>query len=426
MYLIPYSGRGRRHGRVTRGPITPQATPTRLPGYISPQWAYGQQLFNLFICSHVPIGMRKPCGENEGQIWLLALQELPSWTKALEASVLAVSTARLGRLNDDLVLVQESLRQYSKGLVELQKALWDPNLMRRDETLAACFALSLYEITECASESGLGYVSHHNGCAKLIQLRGAEAHTSGLGHHIFTAFRIQGVSLSLVDGPSTKATVQIVQALAVHQPTFLTDPAWTDSPWKNISKGPYDEILGLLALTPELGRQLDNVKRGDSYNVRTSALELIDRYWKLDGDLEQWYKDLDEQTPDQMYWPRPSTDEELGHLFPVVLHFIDLPIAHMLSLYWAALIIVVWKSSFLIDLSWGYINVDCKSFSGRECTRYITYFPSLPTKSQPARRSCWIRLMMNVIREKGRSKYPARLLISISSGRWNIGWTGFI
>jgi hypothetical protein len=138
--------------------------------------------------------MRKPSREHQGRIWLLALQELPSWTKALEASVLSFSIARLGRLNDDAVLVRESLRLYSKGLAELQKALWDPHLMRHDETLAACFALSLYEITECASESGQGYISHHNGCAKLIQLRGAEAHTSGLGHHIFTAFRIQGVS----------------------------------------------------------------------------------------------------------------------------------------------------------------------------------------------------------------------------------------
>lgn len=68
--------------------------------------------------------------------------------------------------------------------------------MRRDDTLAACFALSMYEVTECSSESGSGYLTHHDGCATLIRLRGAKAHSSGLAHDIFTAFRIQGVRIN--------------------------------------------------------------------------------------------------------------------------------------------------------------------------------------------------------------------------------------
>jgi hypothetical protein len=87
------------------------------------------------------------------------------------------------------------------------------------------------------------------------------------------------------------------------------------------------------------------VKRGNPHNGRASALELISRYWKLDADLELWYKELEEQNPGPLYWPQLSTDPELSELFPVVLHFVDLPIAHMLSLYWAALMIVVWHLS---------------------------------------------------------------------------------
>lgn len=72
---------------------------------------------------------------------------------------MAISSARPGRLNYDKVLLQESLGLYSTGLSELQKALWNPNLMNRDDTLAACFALSLCEVTGYSSESGLGYLS---------------------------------------------------------------------------------------------------------------------------------------------------------------------------------------------------------------------------------------------------------------------------
>jgi hypothetical protein len=171
-----------------------EATPNLLPKYISPHWAYRHQLFDLFVTSYVPVILPHAHPFDKDRFWMTEVQELPSWTKALEAALLTLSTSRLGRLNDDRVLSRESLKWYSIGLVELQKALWDPTLMRRDETLAACFALTWYELTECVSESIVGYLSHHHGCAKLIQLRGPDAHRSGLAHYIFTAFRVQGVS----------------------------------------------------------------------------------------------------------------------------------------------------------------------------------------------------------------------------------------
>jgi hypothetical protein len=100
--------------------MTKEASPKLLPKYISPHWAYRRQLFDLFICSHIPVNMRKVCQQHQGHLWLMTLQELPSWTNALEASLSALSTARLGRLNDDQLLIQESLRLYSKGILELQ------------------------------------------------------------------------------------------------------------------------------------------------------------------------------------------------------------------------------------------------------------------------------------------------------------------
>lgn len=107
---------------------------------------------------------------------------------------MALCTAKLGRSSEDTWLVKESLKLYTQGLRQLQNALWDPDLMYKDGTLAACMALAMYEIMECPSESKAAYASHQQGCAKLIQLRGAEAHSSGLGHQIFLTFRVHGVS----------------------------------------------------------------------------------------------------------------------------------------------------------------------------------------------------------------------------------------
>lgn len=124
----------------------------------------------------------------------MLVAELPEMTTALEASVLAMSTAKVGRLNNDPVLVKASLHSYVEGLGELQKALWDPKLMYRDETLAACMALWMYEVIECPSETLSGWISHFGGCQRLVQLRGPEAHSSALGHQVFLAFRTTAVS----------------------------------------------------------------------------------------------------------------------------------------------------------------------------------------------------------------------------------------
>jgi Fungal specific transcription factor domain len=129
----------------------------------------------------------------EGNGWLALLLESPPSTRALETSITAVCIASVGRQHDDPGLVKDSLKYYGQGLRELQKALWDPRLMYKDETLAACMALFMYEFIECPAESREGLISHMDGCARLIQLRGAEAHRSVLGHQLFLAFRLDGV-----------------------------------------------------------------------------------------------------------------------------------------------------------------------------------------------------------------------------------------
>lgn len=49
----------------------------------------------------------------------------------------------------------------------------------------ACQALAMYELIECPAEREYNYISHHKGYARIIQVRGPKAHTSGSGHQIF-------------------------------------------------------------------------------------------------------------------------------------------------------------------------------------------------------------------------------------------------
>jgi hypothetical protein len=192
---------------------------------VLPHAAYRQQLLNAFIYSYVPVDQ---IGILEEKPWLMLLPDLPTPTKALETSTLAICIAKLGRLNDDPMLVRESLRLYTQGLSELQSALWDPNLMYKDETLGACMALAMYELIECPAKTRFGYASHQNGCARLVQLRGAEAHKSGLGHQIFLTFRLQEVCIVLSMGLALSQSDFILQSLC--SSLFSGSPSFGISP----------------------------------------------------------------------------------------------------------------------------------------------------------------------------------------------------
>lgn len=185
-----YKGAGSTSCRVSQGVAVKD---------VSPRFAYRQQILNEFVSRCIPIAdqaiQQQGVGEEKG--WLVLLLELVTSTKALEMSILAVSLASLGRQHDDPGLVRQGLKYYGQGLWELQKALWDPKLMYKDETLAACMALSTYELVECPAESRFGLLCHMNGCARLIQSRGAESHCSALGRQLFLAFRLDEVRFLL-------------------------------------------------------------------------------------------------------------------------------------------------------------------------------------------------------------------------------------
>lgn len=100
---------------------------------IPPYLEYRQQLLSNFLNSFKLLSdssvQRSGTSRDKPGAWLCRLPDLATSTRALELSILALSAAKLGRLNNDPMLVRESLRSYVLGLSELQKALRDSTLM---------------------------------------------------------------------------------------------------------------------------------------------------------------------------------------------------------------------------------------------------------------------------------------------------------
>lgn len=293
-----------------------------------------QALVHAFLSDCFPVAFKVPV---YAKPWIFLLSELPMKVKALDTASVALAAAKVGRLHDDPDLVRESHRLYTKALRELQIALWSRSLMLEDETLAACMALSLYEIMECPNDGPQGYSSHCAGFISLIHARGLDLHVSGAGHQLFLGARLPG----------------ILYALERHSPNFLSDPVWLSGPWAHTSKSPIDRIRDCLVLAPailqkthylsvlSLGQQIDLVKA------------LIQQCWDIDEAMQLIYEDIRQANPGPLYWPtlsrrdNPTDVLTSEKLFPVAYQFPDWKVAGTLMLYWATLV-MLWSG--LCDL----------------------------------------------------------------------------
>ncbi|OAL19704.1 hypothetical protein AYO22_09510 [Fonsecaea multimorphosa] len=250
---------------------------------------------------------------------------------------MALAVAKLGEVYHDDGLIHESLKLYREALHEVQLALWDRDMMLHDQTLTACVALGMYEMSQCPNQSKHGYISHTLGCQKLIQLRGPEAHMDGLGHSVFVHFRIQG----------------ILYSLDLSQPSFLGERLWQEVPWQIRPKTPYDRIYDFLACAPELHRQGEMLEHMDPCGKLQLATEMIWKCWKLDAELQSVYDCMEKSHDGPLYWPELARDKSLdlgstdGMLFPVAFHFPNLSIANTVIIYWGVQAIL-WQGLWLL------------------------------------------------------------------------------
>jgi hypothetical protein len=72
-----------------------------------------------------------------------------------------------------------------------------------------------------------------------------------------------------------------------------------------------------------------------------TLLGLVDRCWKADLQLQNFYQTLEKETLGPVYWPELSTNiegidsEEVEKVFPVAFKYLDIRTAHMCIFFWA-------------------------------------------------------------------------------------------
>ncbi|RAL10249.1 Zn(II)2Cys6 transcription factor domain-containing protein [Aspergillus homomorphus CBS 101889] len=262
--------------------------------------------------------------------WITLLAGLPTEIKALEVSSAALAAAAVGHKFNNPALVHYSHSLYTRGLQQLQHALWNRRLAQDDATLAACMALSLYEAMECPNAGSEGYFGHCQGLLALVEARGIEAHCSGPGHQLFLGVRIPG----------------IIYALENHSSSFLFDSPWMNQPWGQTPKTSFTQVVDCLAQAPGILQRVFLLPSLSPNQQAEACFQLIAECWQIDEQLDTIYAAMQDGRSDLLYWPVASSypaRSTAGHcenLFPFVFHFADFETAATLILLWAVRVLL--------------------------------------------------------------------------------------
>ena len=183
----------------------------------------------------------------------------------------------LAKRNQDGRLVRESTKIYGHALKDMQLALYDPDRMHSDQILIASMLLGLYETLEGSALDSRSWLSHAQGAARLIQLRGPERHRNRQAHHVFLGSRVP----------------TIYAAIAQRRATYLASEEWKTVPWETEHRTYYDRLVDAVTRVPGLLEDVDLTNLGSANPLTYSRkLELLQEMAHLQRSIDTWKRNV--------------------------------------------------------------------------------------------------------------------------------------
>jgi hypothetical protein len=308
---------------------------------ISVHW---QQLHNVFLETYMPRNGLGTSAKVHAQVdgnWILQLRGGVIDSPALQTSIAAFAAAHLAHENNDDTLVKQSREMYMRSLQHLRAALATKRTRLSDETLAACLALSMYELAESpaagadeggsSSKAGNGYTTHLMGAMMLMEMRGPDLNNSPLAHSLFLGLRRYVLLSSLMN----------------RRVTFISQPQWRDRPWAVYPKNTLDVCLDSLFEMPAVLQQWDQVlSETDGALMQQKCHAVIARCNELDATLRDWYAQYQQSHAGPLYRTafctlQSKTDSvDHGKVFPTCYHFPVFSVGYVLVTHWSGCMIV--------------------------------------------------------------------------------------
>ncbi|KAJ4986095.1 C6 finger domain-containing protein [Stagonosporopsis vannaccii] len=311
---------------------------------------------------------------------MLALPTMPANSQVLLAAIDALSAAQLAVNDRDRALVNRSRSMYGTALSQMLKAIQDPVLALKDETLLSTYMLTLYEVFVGVTQ-GHGFFYHVQGLLHLVRQRGPSSFTTRLSLQIFHAIRYNSLSIGY----------------HMRKASLLDSPEWLAVTARAAKTDPYVALNDICICIPRLLERTDKIGAPDCAGTELDSI--IEDSQKLANRAFEWLSDFEKYGPRYDKVDIASMEAFLeticaDRVFDPVFnfHYFGAGICYMI--YWMSMLIMQSNTFKLLRthrqlepkqlLMWGrqlsgYADSICKSipFHCRPQTGYTAKFGSL-------------------------------------------------
>ena len=285
------------------------------------------QLLSLFIATiRFENPKRKVANHSCHSVWLAHLASRTEVSLTLLLAIRALSLSFFGRRTRDENLVQNARLIYGKTLLQLNKSLQDPIEGLASDTLSATVLLSFYEMLNCTEHDS--WIRHAGGAARLMQLRGANRHRTGIDREIFLASRFS----------------LLVQSYRTGKPCFLSSTPWRElsleihnsSPEKSAFDDAREAFFQEALSHPEY--VMDSVKyMASGGRDRTVLQDLVWRGHMHRSNHKAIYARCMHAWREAGQEPVDVPSSVDDKVFPIVYHFPSILVASYFCSYWSLL-----------------------------------------------------------------------------------------
>ncbi|KAJ5515996.1 hypothetical protein N7527_007556 [Penicillium freii] len=268
----------------------------------------------------------------------------PAWTSILlcqnhdtelsTASVRALAMVYFAKVNKQHQVIHKGVSLYAHALRTLQTKLQRQDQAMGDDVLVAIICLAVYELITLTQPRA--WLSHYQGLARLMSLRGPHRHQSGI------AFAMM---------PTLRSCIAIGYIIE-RKRCFLEDPAWKTIPWAERglgSKTPTDLLQDIMCDIPGILQGQSEAALWDPNDSRKEELTFvfIPRVLSTLEALYSWRWNWESQFPNSTFITTPIEYISSGPIyvppspFKSVIWFQDPHRAVELIVYNAILLILL-------------------------------------------------------------------------------------
>ncbi|KAG9201400.1 hypothetical protein G6514_005772 [Epicoccum nigrum] len=257
---------------------------------------------------------------------MLALPTMPANSSVLLAAIDALSAAQLAVNDRDRALVNRSRSMYGMALTQMLKAIQDPVLALKDETLLSTYMLTLYEVFVGVTQ-GHGFFYHVQGLLHLVRQRGPESFKSRLSLQLFHAIRYNTLSIGY----------------HMRRASSLDTPEWLAVTARAAKTDPYVALNDICICIPRLLERTDKLANPDCPPSEIDAV--ISDSQALANRAFEWLSDFEKYGPRYDKVPIASMEGFLDHVcaemvFDPVFDFKYFGAGICYMIYWMSMLIL--------------------------------------------------------------------------------------